>query len=200
MSVMNLHLFRFVANHHRFCKHSPINILHFQNVYERVVAKSAMICDNAKERLDDRQYRRKVVWRGIPCSMWGPTTITSPSGWSFFARKSCHLRIGHSAWYSFIYYVFHYLQNERESYIFQTFSLIYLIKVQIFFIFDFFCEFHYLLKCNYFSEKRKTCVDKEYFKNCNILKFGTLMNLTKKSKIKKICTFIRYINENVWKM
>jgi hypothetical protein len=36
---------RFVANHHRFCKHSLINILHFQNVYERVVAKSAMICD-----------------------------------------------------------------------------------------------------------------------------------------------------------
>ena len=32
-------------------------------------------------------------------------------------------------------------------------------------------EFHYLLKCNYFSEKRKT--------------FGTLKNLTKKSKIKK---------------
>ena len=59
-------------------------------------------------------------------------------------------------------------------------------------------EFHYLLKCNYFSEKRKTiCLDKIYFKNCNILKFGTLMNLTKKSKIKKLCTFIRYINENV---
>ena len=54
-------------------------------------------------------------------------------------------------------------------------------------------EFHYLLKCNYFSEKRKTCLNKKYFKNCNILKFGTLM----KSKI-------RYINENVcppgWKM
>jgi hypothetical protein len=56
-------------------------------------------------------------------------------------------------------------------------------------------EFHYLLKCNYFSEKRKTCLDKKYFKNCNILKFGTLMNQTKKSKIKKLCTFIRYINE-----
>jgi hypothetical protein len=41
-------------------------------------------------------------------------------------------------------------------------------------------EFHYLLKCNYFSEKRKTCLDKKYFKNCNILKFGTLINLTKK--------------------
>jgi hypothetical protein len=36
-------------------------------------------------------------------------------------------------------------------------------------------EFHYLLKCDYFSEKRKTYIDKKYFKNCNILKFGTLM-------------------------
>jgi hypothetical protein len=41
-------------------------------------------------------------------------------------------------------------------------------------------EFHYLLKCDYFSEKRKTCINKKYLKNCNILKFGTLMNLTKK--------------------
>jgi hypothetical protein len=40
-------------------------------------------------------------------------------------------------------------------------------------------------------------VRKSDFKNCNILKFGTLMNQTKQSKIKKLCTFIRYINENV---
>jgi hypothetical protein len=31
-------------------------------------------------------------------------------------------------------------------------------------------EFHYLLKCDYFSEKKKTCIAKKYFKNCNILK------------------------------
>ena len=58
-------------------------------------------------------------------------------------------------------------------------------------------EIHYLLKCNYFSEKRKTCFDKKYFKNRNILKFGTLMNLTKQIENKKLCTFTRYINENV---
>jgi hypothetical protein len=46
-------------------------------------------------------------------------------------------------------------------------------------------EFYYLLKCDYFNEKRKTYIDKKYFKNCNILKFGTLMNQTKQSKIKK---------------
>ncbi len=59
-------------------------------------------------------------------------------------------------------------------------------------------EFHYLLKCDYFSEKRKTYIDKKYFKNCDILKFGTLMNQTKNKKIKKrFCTFIRCINETV---
>ena len=46
-------------------------------------------------------------------------------------------------------------------------------------------EFHYLLKCDYFSEKRKTYIDKKYFENCNILQFGTLMNQTKKIKNQK---------------
>ena len=42
-------------------------------------------------------------------------------------------------------------------------------------------EFHYLLKFDYFNGKRKTCIDKKkYLKNGSILKFGTLMNLTKK--------------------
>jgi hypothetical protein len=31
-------------------------------------------------------------------------------------------------------------------------------------------QIHYLLKCDYFSEKRKTYIDKKYIKNCNILK------------------------------
>ena len=42
-------------------------------------------------------------------------------------------------------------------------------------------EFHYLLKSNYFNEKRKTCIDKNKdFKNSNTLKFGAFMKLTKK--------------------
>ena len=45
-------------------------------------------------------------------------------------------------------------------------------------------EFHYLLKCacDYFNEKRKICIDKNYLKNYNILKFGALVNLTKNLK------------------
>jgi hypothetical protein len=50
---------------------------------------------------------------------------------------------------------------------------------------DEFQKCSYLLKCDFFSEKRKTYIDKKYFKNCNILKFGTLMNQTKKIKNKK---------------
>ena len=41
-------------------------------------------------------------------------------------------------------------------------------------------EFHYLFKCDYFNEKRKTCIDKIYFKYYNVLIFSALMNLTKK--------------------
>ena len=44
--------------------------------------------------------------------------------------------------------------------------------------------FPYILKCDYFIEKRKSRTDKKkkkYFKNYNILNFGTLMNLTKKT-------------------
>ena len=38
-------------------------------------------------------------------------------------------------------------------------------------------ELHYLLKCKYFNEKRKTCLDKKKL-NANTLKFGALMNPT----------------------
>ena len=41
-------------------------------------------------------------------------------------------------------------------------------------------------------KKRTTCIDKQIFKkNCNILKFGDLMNLTKK-KTEKNSTFKMY--------
>ena len=55
-------------------------------------------------------------------------------------------------------------------------------------------EFHYLLKFDYFNGKRKTCIDKKkYFKNGSILKFGTLMNLTKKiQNIKTIHFYKKY--------
>jgi hypothetical protein len=55
-------------------------------------------------------------------------------------------------------------------------------------------EFHYLLKCSFMSDMRKNCINNNFFRNANILKFGELMNQTKLSKLKKLCVFIRFIN------
>ena len=48
-------------------------------------------------------------------------------------------------------------------------------------------EFHYLLKCSFMSDMRKNCIDNNFFRNANILKFGKLMNQTKLSKLKRLC-------------
>ena len=45
-------------------------------------------------------------------------------------------------------------------------------------------------------KKERLAIDQIYFKYYNVLIFSALMNLTKKI-IKKTCTFIRFINENV---
>jgi hypothetical protein len=58
-------------------------------------------------------------------------------------------------------------------------------------------EFHYLLKCSFMSDMRKNCINNIFFRNANILKFGELMIQTKLSKLKKLCVFIRFINNNV---
>ena len=47
------------------------------------------------------------------------------------------------------------------------------------------------------SDMKKNCVNNMFFRNANILKFGELMNQTKLSKLKKLCVFIRFINNNV---
>ena len=46
-------------------------------------------------------------------------------------------------------------------------------------------EFHYLLKCKFFDESRKDYIDKKYFKNANILKLKSLMDIKKKVEIKE---------------
>jgi hypothetical protein len=44
------------------------------------------------------------------------------------------------------------------------------------------------------SDMRKNCIKNIFFRNANILKFGELMNQTKLSKLKKLCVFVRFIN------
>ena len=51
-------------------------------------------------------------------------------------------------------------------------------------------EFHYLLKCSFMSDMRKNCIDNNFFRNANILKFGKLMNQTKLSKLKTMSWYL----------
>jgi hypothetical protein len=58
-------------------------------------------------------------------------------------------------------------------------------------------EFHYLLKCPFFSEPRKTFVKRYYWINPNILKFKELMTLNPSKQLTKLCQFIRILVETV---
>ena len=58
-------------------------------------------------------------------------------------------------------------------------------------------EFHYILECTYFSEERKECIDEKFCTNINTLKFKAVMNFSKQSKLKKLCTLISIINTKI---
>jgi len=59
-------------------------------------------------------------------------------------------------------------------------------------------EFHYIYwNVVFLSDMRNNCINNKFFRNANILKFWELMNQTKLSKLKKLCVFIRFINNNV---
>ena len=53
-------------------------------------------------------------------------------------------------------------------------------------------EFHYILQCKSLSAQREVCIDKKYLR-----KFKDIISMTKKSKLRKLCSFIRNINSNV---
>ena len=55
-------------------------------------------------------------------------------------------------------------------------------------------EFHYLLECKTLSAHRILYINKYYWSRPNIIKFNELMNTTNIEKLKKMCTFIRIIN------
>ena len=58
-------------------------------------------------------------------------------------------------------------------------------------------EYHYIMECQYFVEERREYIDRRFLKNSNTLKFNELMNLRQKSKLKKLCSFIKIINKKV---
>ena len=58
-------------------------------------------------------------------------------------------------------------------------------------------EYHHIMRCSYFDNERKICIDRKYLTNCNIEKFKSVMNKTRKSKLRKLCSFIRAITDKV---
>ena len=58
-------------------------------------------------------------------------------------------------------------------------------------------EFHYLLNCNFMSQQRQLFIHKKYYRHVNALTFKELMSVKKKSELRKLCSFIRFINCNI---
>ena len=57
-------------------------------------------------------------------------------------------------------------------------------------------EFHYVLKCPFFSEERKK-IDRQYFFNPNILKYKELMNSKDETKLKNFSIFAKILINTV---
>ena len=58
-------------------------------------------------------------------------------------------------------------------------------------------EYHYVMECSSLLTDRTLLIDKKYLTNLNVLKFNAIMNQKQKSKLRKLCQFIRIINEKL---
>ena len=58
-------------------------------------------------------------------------------------------------------------------------------------------EFHYLLECNFFSDKRKSFVKKYFYNNPSTIKFCQLFNSSGRELI-NLCKFLFYISKHLW--
>ena len=54
-------------------------------------------------------------------------------------------------------------------------------------------EFHYLLECTYFTEKRKKYLPKFYLRHVDILKFQKLMSTENLNLLKQLSRFISIV-------
>ena len=54
-------------------------------------------------------------------------------------------------------------------------------------------EFHYLIKCNFFTDLERQYIHKYYYTRTNILKYKELLSLTSPGKLIKLSTFIRIL-------
>ena len=58
-------------------------------------------------------------------------------------------------------------------------------------------EYHYIFKCNFFSNERKQCIKPYFINRHNTIKFFELMCSKRKQVLKKMCKFIKLINNGV---
>ena len=58
-------------------------------------------------------------------------------------------------------------------------------------------EYHYVMECSSLLTDRTLLIDKKYLTNLNVLKFNAIMNQKQKSKLRKLCQFIRIINDKL---
>ena len=56
-------------------------------------------------------------------------------------------------------------------------------------------EYHYIMECPKFAAERRLFLPKNLTVRPNVLKFGALFNSKKISVLKKLCKFIRHVNQ-----
>ena len=58
-------------------------------------------------------------------------------------------------------------------------------------------EFHYLLKCDLFTDDRKSLIKQYYYRRPNVIKYNELLNMTDPILLKKLAIFVNKILKNV---
>ena len=58
-------------------------------------------------------------------------------------------------------------------------------------------EFHYIMRCSNFHDKRESCIEKRYLTRINVLKFKEIISSKTQSKLRKLCQLIRNINSSL---
>ena len=58
-------------------------------------------------------------------------------------------------------------------------------------------EFHYLLKCDLFTDDRKSLIKQYYYRRPNVIKYNELLNMTDPILLKKLAVFVNKILKNV---
>ena len=58
-------------------------------------------------------------------------------------------------------------------------------------------EFHYIMRCSYFHDKRESCSEKRYVTRINVLKSKEIISSKAQSKLRKLCQLIRNINSSL---